>query len=123
MQRMMFPCRDDEADAAVLSDASVEHRLQRVCSNDHSHEVVYRTLYSVHQRAAQRNPCRRALLAGDAAHLNNRPGGMGMNGGMHDAFSLSAKLARVLCNGAGESVLDEYEHERRAVRSSESMDR
>src|SRR5215510_6486816 len=36
------------------------------------------------------------ILAGDAAHLNNPLGGMGMNGGIHDAFNLAEKLARVL---------------------------
>ena len=34
----------------------------------------------------------RVLLAGDAAHINNPLGGMGMNGGIQDAFNLADKL-------------------------------
>ena len=36
----------------------------------------------------------RVFLAGDAAHINNPLGGMGMNGGVHDAFNLAGKLSR-----------------------------
>ena len=35
----------------------------------------------------------RAFLVGDAAHINNPLGGMGMNGGIHDAINLTARLA------------------------------
>jgi 3-(3-hydroxy-phenyl)propionate hydroxylase len=35
-------------------------------------------------------------FAGDAAHINNPLGGMGMNFGFHDAFNLCEKLATVL---------------------------
>ena len=38
----------------------------------------------------------RMLLAGDAAHLNTPAGGMGLNGGIHDAFELAAALVDVL---------------------------
>ena len=33
------------------------------------------------------------LLAGDAAHVNNPIGGMGLNGGIQDAANLAEKLA------------------------------
>jgi 3-(3-hydroxy-phenyl)propionate hydroxylase len=33
----------------------------------------------------------RVILAGDAAHINSPSGGMGMNGGVHDAFNLAGK--------------------------------
>jgi 3-(3-hydroxy-phenyl)propionate hydroxylase len=48
------------------------------------------------------------VLAGDAAHINNPLGGMGMNGGLHDAL----RLSRMLINGEN---LESYEAERRPV--------
>jgi 3-(3-hydroxy-phenyl)propionate hydroxylase len=53
------------------------------------------------------------FLAGDAAHLNNPLGGMGLNGGLHDAVSLCGRLARVWHGAADAAVLDEYEAQRR----------
>jgi 3-(3-hydroxy-phenyl)propionate hydroxylase len=54
------------------------------------------------------------LLAGDAAHVNNPLGGMGMNFGIHDAVSLADKLACVL-NGESDQLLDLYDRRRRHV--------
>jgi 3-(3-hydroxy-phenyl)propionate hydroxylase len=55
------------------------------------------------------------LLAGDAAHVNNPIGGMGLNGGLQDAANLSDKLARILLDGAPGRLLDIYDRQRRAV--------
>ena len=57
----------------------------------------------------------RILLAGDAAHVNNPIGGMGLNGGIQDAVSLSDKLIRILLDGAPERLLDLYDLQRRTV--------
>jgi len=55
------------------------------------------------------------VLAGDAAHINNPIGGMGMNGGVQDAFNLSDKLVDILISGASPDLLDRYERQRRSV--------
>ena len=55
------------------------------------------------------------LIAGDAAHLNAPAGGMGLNGGIHDAFELAEALHDVLRNGAAEERLDVYDRRRRTV--------
>jgi len=55
------------------------------------------------------------LLAGDAAHVNNPIGGMGLNGGIQDAVNVADKLARVLLNDAPERLLDVYDRQRRTV--------
>ena len=55
------------------------------------------------------------LLAGDAAHVNNPIGGMGLNGGFQDAGSLAGKLAAHLLEGAPERLLDLYDRQRRTV--------
>src|SRR5205085_1615213 len=69
--------------------------------------IVHRTLYGVHQRVAKTYHHGRVLLVGDAAHINNPLGGMGMNGGIHDAMNLVDKLAAVL-EGGDAGLLDLY---------------
>ena len=49
----------------------------------------------MHQRVATTFRKGRAFLIGDAAHINNPLGGMGMNGGIHDAINLTDRLAAV----------------------------
>ena len=113
--RAMFPTRAEESEAEILSDASIERRLQRVYAKPSHYELAHRTLYSVHQRVAEGYRKGRVFLAGDAAHLNNPLGGMGMNGGIHDAFNLAGKLAAVIRGDADESELDRYERQRKPV--------
>jgi 3-(3-hydroxy-phenyl)propionate hydroxylase len=57
----------------------------------------------------------RVLLAGDAAHVNNPLGGMGMNGGIHDAMNLTTRLADVWHGSSPEIELSKYDRERRLV--------
>lgn len=103
--RCLFPTRD-ESDDEILG--SAERLLQGLVRKTTPYEAVHRTLYRVHQRVATTYRVGRVLLAGDAAHINNPLGGMGMNGGLHDARALCRKLI------AGED-LDSYERERRPV--------
>jgi 3-(3-hydroxy-phenyl)propionate hydroxylase len=113
--RAMFPVRQDEKDTEAVSGESIQRRLQRVHPANSPYEVRHCTLYSVHQRVAQSYRKGRCFLAGDAAHLNNPLGGMGMNGGIHDAFNLAEKLAAVICKSVDEIELDRYERQRRPV--------
>ena len=112
--RVMFPTRPEERDEEILSDASIQRRLQRIHGNT-DYEIIHRTLYAVHQRVAAAYRKGRVFLAGDAAHLNNPLGGMGMNGGIHDAFNLAEKLVAVIRDGAPPALLEDYERERRPV--------
>jgi 3-(3-hydroxy-phenyl)propionate hydroxylase len=61
----------------------------------------------------------RVFLAGDAAHLNSPSGGMGMNGGIHDAFSLCEKLNAVIHQDVDPRILDRYERQRRPIAEEE----
>jgi 3-(3-hydroxy-phenyl)propionate hydroxylase len=56
----------------------------------------------------------RVVLAGDAAHINNPLGGMGMNGGIQDVFNVADKLAQIWA-GADDRLLDRYDRQRRTV--------
>ena len=113
--RVMFPVRGEEDEQAVLSDATIQARLQRVFRQAGPYDIRHRTLYSVHQRVAEVYRRGRCFLAGDAAHLNNPLGGMGMNGGIHDGFSIAEKLAAVLKGAEPPALLDAYERQRRPV--------
>ena len=87
--RCLFPTGPGESDEEILSDDRTEQRLQAVWPRAVRYETIHRTLYSVHQRVAARYRVGRVFLAGDSAHLNNPLGGMGMNGGLHDAINLA----------------------------------
>ncbi len=113
--RVLFPTHPEESDEAVMTDESIQTRLQNLLPQDKPYQTVHRTLYKVHQRVAKEFRRGRVLLAGDAAHINNPLGGMGMNGGVHDAFSLADKLVDILVSGADEALLDRYERQRRSV--------
>jgi len=113
--RTVFPTNPDLSDAELMSDVAVQARLQKFFPAPEPYEIVHRNLYVTHQRVAASFRAGRALLAGDAAHVNNPIGGMGLNGGIQDADNLCDKLAAVLCDGASERLLDLYDLQRRTV--------
>ncbi len=113
--RVLFPTRADETDESVMTDESIQNRLQNLLPQSAPYVCEHRTLYKVHQRVAKEFRRGRVILAGDAAHINNPLGGMGMNGGVHDAFNLADKLVQIISHGADEALLDRYERQRRAV--------
>jgi 3-(3-hydroxy-phenyl)propionate hydroxylase len=112
--RVLFPTDPAEGDEAMMAPARLEERLQSVVATGTPYEVVHKTAYRVHERVAAHYVHGRVLLAGDAAHLNNPLGGMGMNGGIHDAMNLGDKL-EAIWQGADPVVLEQYERQRRKV--------
>lgn len=57
----------------------------------------------------------RVVLAGDAVHLFTPQGGFGMNTGMDDVANLGWKLAALVQNWGGPTLLASYEKERRPI--------
>jgi len=57
----------------------------------------------------------RVFLCGDAAHVNNPIGGLGLNSGIHEAWDLTGLLDKVLREDADPASLDAYEHRRRPL--------
>jgi len=112
--RVLLPTDPDQSEEDILDPANVDARLQAVFPAGASYDVVHKTAYRVHERVAEHYVRGRAFLAGDAAHLNNPLGGMGMNGGIHDAMNLTGKLAEVW-HGADLSLMGRYERQRRKV--------
>lgn len=113
--RALFPVPAGESDADALSDDACQRRLQAVVSRAEPYEIAHRTIYHVHQRVADVFRVGRVVLAGDAAHINNPLGGMGMNGGVHDAVLLGAGLAGVLDGSITNDRLDHFADMRRQL--------
>lgn len=112
--RLLLPTDPTEPEEVMLSDARIQQRMQAVLPKAGDYEICHRTAYRVHERVADRYVVGRILLAGDAAHVNNPLGGMGMNGGIHDALNLADKISKVW-NGASTEILGRYERQRRKV--------
>jgi len=112
--RAVFNTREDEKDEEALSDASVRARLSRIYVPEGDRDYLHLNLYAVHQRVAKSFRKGRVFLCGDAAHVNNPIGGLGLNCGIHEAWHLSGLLDRVL-RGENSQVLDEYERTRRPL--------
>jgi len=55
------------------------------------------------------------LLAGDAAHVTNPTGGLGLTSGLFDSYVLSEALAAVVHGDIGGEVLDRYSEQRRTA--------
>ena len=98
----------------MLRPERIEERMQGVLPTGTPYDVRHRTAYRVHERVAEKYVVGRVMLAGDAAHVNNPLGGMGMNGGIHDALNLAEKLTAVW-HGAPVESMGRYERQRRKV--------
>jgi len=112
--RLLLPTQPTETEEGMLRPERIEERMQGVLPTGTPYHVHHRTAYRVHERVAEKYVVGRVMLAGDAAHVNNPLGGMGMNGGVHDAFNLAEKLIEVL-RGADAALLGRYERQRRKV--------
>jgi len=111
--RVMFPIAAEESDELALSGDFVQALMATIVPGITRYEVAHVTLYKVHQRVARSFQAGRAFLVGDAAHINNPLGGMGMNGGIHDAVNLTARLIEAW-RGARDEIA-RYDRQRRLV--------
>ncbi|MDB5619304.1 FAD-dependent monooxygenase [Tardiphaga sp.] len=113
--RVMMPVAAEMSDAEALSEDHVTESIRRIVPAEIDCPILHTTLYRVHQRVATTFQKGRTFLAGDAAHINNPLGGMGMNGGIHDALNLTSKLGPVINGEAAEAILADYDLQRRTV--------
>jgi 3-(3-hydroxy-phenyl)propionate hydroxylase len=111
--RIVFASRPHESDEETLALDNIHARLERFFPDDGPIEIEHLNLYAVHQRVAGRFRAGRVVLVGDAAHVVNPHGGMGMNGGIHDAINLADKLAAIWRGDADDRLLDLYDRQRR----------
>ncbi len=113
--RALFPAFTDQPDAEVLADEWIQARFAECLPYDPPYEIEHRNLYAIHQRVAASFRRGRAMLAGDAAHVNNPVGGMGMNSGIHDGLNLAGKLAAIWRGDGDDDLLDLYDRQRRPM--------
>jgi 3-(3-hydroxy-phenyl)propionate hydroxylase len=113
--RIHFPTDPNEDEAALTRPEALQARLKSFLPIDGDYRICGWNLYAVHQRVAKTFRVGRAILLGDAAHVNSPIGGMGLNSGVHDAFNLADKLARILHGVAHDSELDRYDRQRRQI--------
>ncbi len=115
--RVLLPTTPGEPDEKFLAPEYAQKRLNAIVPRAEPYEVAHRTLYRVHQRVAEAYRVGNIAIAGDAAHINNPLGGMGMNGGIQDAVVLAEKLVSILREGASDRLLDLYDLQRRTIAS------
>lgn len=115
----VYPDAGESLDDALLP-ASIERKLQRIVPSESPYEVHEVRPYRVHKRIVSDYRVGRVVLAGDAAHINSPSGGMGMNGGIHDAFNLTDRI-RAIHAGAGLEELDRYTRQRRPIAAEEIL--
>jgi 3-(3-hydroxy-phenyl)propionate hydroxylase len=113
--RAVFPAKENETDEEAFSESSVRRRMRKLREDHPMDKLVHRNIYRVHQRVAKAFRVGRVFLAGDAAHVNNPVGGLGLNCGIHDALELAGTLSLVASGKAGEELLDRYERRRRPL--------
>ncbi len=109
--RVLFPVPDAADTASVTAPGAVQDRLRALAPNPGGYTVAHTSLYHVHQRVADGFRHGPFLLAGDAAHLNNPLGGMGMNSGIHDAVDAAHSVLAAI--GGDTSPADGYSGRRR----------
>jgi 3-(3-hydroxy-phenyl)propionate hydroxylase len=113
--RVISPATGDEPDEAVLALEALQARVQHFFPNAAPYDIHYRGLYKFHQRVASRFSAGRVFLAGDAAHVNNPAGGLGMNSGIHDGLELAELFDLVNRRAADAAILDRYDRRRRPL--------
>lgn len=115
--RTVFPTDPAADEAELVSLESCRRRMDRFVPTARAFDITHSNLYTVNQRVADRYRQGRVVLIGDAAHLNNPLGGMGMNFGIHDAENF-ARALRASFDGSGDAPIDRFDRQRRTVAHS-----
>jgi 2-polyprenyl-6-methoxyphenol hydroxylase-like FAD-dependent oxidoreductase len=103
---------------ADLSEDHLLDRLQNVYAAivpGADYTIERATPYRMHQRSASRYRVGRVTLVGDAAHVTNPTGGLGLTSGLFDSFALYPALAAVILDGEDAALLDRYSESRRNI--------
>lgn len=114
--RLLYPIPPAISDEIALGDERIQRTLQGALKTEDRFPIVERMIYRVHQRVAETFYQGRAILLGDAAHINSPLGGLGLNSGIHDAVDLSRRMVRILKGQTDiQAELEKYSQVRRKV--------
>jgi 3-(3-hydroxy-phenyl)propionate hydroxylase len=97
--------------AEELKPERVTARLKRMLG-EREFSLEWISIYRFNCRRLERFVHGRVVFIGDAAHQVSPFGARGANSGIQDAENLAWKLAAVIKDEAGASLIDSYEHER-----------
>ncbi|MGR7025799.1 FAD-dependent oxidoreductase [Geodermatophilus sp. URMC 62] len=106
---------EDSALPAETVPARIVEFFDRLLPAGADYAMTQYSPYTMHQRAARSFRHGRLLLAGDAAHITNPIGGLGLTSGLFDSYVLAPAVAAVLAGTVDDAVLDEYAAQRRQV--------
>lgn len=115
----LYPDEGETIDDALNAD-SIRKKLAAIVPAAAEEDILEIRPYRIHMRIVDDYRRGRILLAGDAAHINSPSGGMGMNGGVHDAFELVATLSGIWPTG-DMRLLDRYTRRRRPIAEQEVL--
>ena len=79
------------------------------------YELVQYSPYRMHQRCADKMRVGRVVLIGDAAHITNPTGGLGLTSGLFDLYHLLEVMEAILHENAPLEALDQYSDARRRM--------
>ncbi|KAJ5728609.1 uncharacterized protein N7483_003117 [Penicillium malachiteum] len=110
-----LPVNDPRSNDELLGPEYVESIYENYMPGPRplDYEITNKSIYSIHQRLASTMRRGRVLLAGDAAHICNPFGGLGLNTGFLDVMALHDSLVMILKEGYSDELLDIYSDERR----------
>jgi 2-polyprenyl-6-methoxyphenol hydroxylase-like FAD-dependent oxidoreductase len=107
--------RAQELNSALIFSDIQERFAERTRLKVGLSDPAWFSLFQSNSRCASTFQLNRCFLVGDAAHIHSPVGAQGMNTGMQDSYNLAWKLALVIREKAGTSLLDTYSTERVGV--------
>ncbi len=115
--RLVFPESSNRTKSEIFNDLECQKKIQDFFPHPESklYDILHKNIYNVHQRIAGKFRVGRIFLCGDAAHINNPLGGMGLNFGIHDAMNIAEKIYLVWTKKDNEDIFDRYDRQRRTV--------
>jgi len=113
----LWRCTFQEDASLPLEDLEDRIRVyfSKLLGPDADYELVAYQPYKMHQRMATKMREGRVMLVGDAAHLTNPTGGLGLTTGLYDVFLLDEALTAVVEGRAGIDILDRWAEARTKV--------
>ena len=107
--------QEDDSLPEETLEARVHEYLRELLGPDATYEVDAFSPYRMHQRLSTKLRDKRVILVGDAAHLTNPTGGLGLTTGIYDVLALAEVLPAVIGGTAGDDALDRYAADRTRV--------
>ncbi|PVH72193.1 FAD/NAD(P)-binding domain-containing protein [Cadophora sp. DSE1049] len=108
---------DNSPEEVILSDEYLHKMLERhmVGPRPLQYELKAKSAYVIHQRLTNKMSVGRCVIIGDAAHLNNPMGALGLSTGLLDAEALVDTIQMIFNENKPISTLETFSHERRKV--------